>query len=90
VIPPRVVYSYDMPTRREQLLLKRDAMRALVRAAGLAAEDCIEAAVASANALHLRTAWRQTREAWTHWQVCYEAARCERECERELAAMEAS
>jgi hypothetical protein len=82
--------STEPLTRREKLELRRDAMRHIVRVAGRVCDGHIEAAVEAANALHLRTAYRLTREAWRVWQACYAAEQAAREAERELAAMEAS
>jgi NAD(P)-dependent dehydrogenase (short-subunit alcohol dehydrogenase family) len=85
-----VEYTKGNLTRRQALYAALEVMRAVQRRSGCECDVELVAAINAANGLHLRTAYRHAKAAWSLWSVCWAAEEATRRYEAELAGMDAS
>lgn len=71
-------------------MLMLEMARATLRRASGQCEAHVGEMIAAVNGLHLITAARHMRAAWAWWSLAVECARQERDCQDELARMDAS
>lgn len=83
-------YVPSPPTRRQVVLLMLEMARITLKRASGQCEAHLGEMIASANGLHLITSAKHLRAAWAWWSLAVECARQERDCQDELARMDAS